>query len=384
MSRTVTPALAPERRRQTLLYIVVSMLVLGATVFIPARGFTVPPNDFQLVAWDPGQQLLQRGSVDLTYPYPLWTPVLMLPFVLWSPVVGAQLWLFCNLLMLALGVVTIMQVVGWRLTIGTVALVSLFVGVYDPVFTSLWLGQLVFISLLALVLLVPALRSGRWGAVGALLAASLIKPQVTILVTLAILGVAAWQRRWAVFGAFGAGLALLVALAAPFAAVPRQILGGGVGEHLTTYLARTSTLWGLSLTLLPGSLALVAAIGCALLGWIAYEWFRALRAGQIAERLPYLAAITAIVNLLIVPYSWSYNQAILVFPFAYAIERAWRMGGYARAAWLAALFVLIYPFGKIIYATLTQPYRSDVFQIIPVIVFLPLLVVLERSSRASR
>jgi hypothetical protein len=271
----------------------------------------------------------------------------------------------------------------WPYSFSTIAIASLLVGTYDPVFTSLWLGQLVFVSLVALVLLVRALQSSRWAAVGILLGASLIKPQVAILTTLAILGLAAWQRRWAVFAAFGAVLGVLVAVAAPFAVVPRQIFGGGVGEHLITYLAHTSTLWGLSLTLLPNTLVLPVLVSCLLLGWVVYLWIHALYTGQSGRRIMYLIAIATIVNLLIVPYSWSYNQAILVFPFAYAIDRAWRLRGLSRIAWLAALFSLIYPFVKFIYTTFTVPSQSDVYQIIPVVLFLPLMVILQRSVDSS-
>ena len=372
----------PERYR-SLGYIILSMLILGATVFIPTHTFLVPPNDFLLVAWDPGRQLLDRGFVDLTYPYPLWTPVLMLPLVLWSPAIGAELWLICNLLMLAISITTIIRLMEWPYDFSTVAIASLLVGVYDPIFTSLWLGQLVFVSLIALVLLVRALQSSRWVGVGLLLAVSLIKPQVTILVILAVLGLAAWQRRWAVFATFAAVVGLLVALAAPFAVVPRQIVGGGVGEHLTTYLAHTSTLWGLMLTLIPNFLVLPALVSCVLLVWIIYLWIHALYTGQSAKRIIYLIVITTVVNLLIVPYSWSYNQAILVFPFAYAIDRAWRLHGFARIGWFVALFALIYPATQLIYRILTVPHQSDVYQIIPVVLFLPLIVILQRSVDSS-
>jgi hypothetical protein len=201
-------------------------------------------------------------------------------------------------------------------------------------------------------------------------------------VILAVLGLAAWQRRWAVFAAFGAVLGLLVALAAPFAVVPRQIVGGGVGEHLTTFLAHTSTLWGLMLTLIPNFLVLPALVSCLLLVWMLYLWIHALYTGQLTKRIIYLIAITTIVNLLIVPYSWSYNQAILVFPFAYAIGRAWRLRGFARIVWFVALFALIYPFTQLIYRILTVPHQSDVYQIIPVVLLLPLIVILQRSVDA--
>jgi len=192
-----------------------------------------------------------------------------------------------------------------------------------------------------------------------------------------------WQRRWKVLAGFGAVLLLFLAIAAPFAATPRQILGGGVAEHLHLYLAQTSTLWGLSLVLLSPSLILPALVSCLLCGWVAYLWISALRTGRWAERMMYLIAVTTIVNLLVIPYSWSYNHAMLVLPFCYAISQAWRLPERSRLAWIAGLFGLIYPFSRLIYTTLTAVHQSDVFQVIPVLLFLPLMVALQRHVDRS-
>ena len=92
----------------------------------------------------------------------------------------------------------------------------------------------------------------------------------------------------------------------------------------------------------------------------------------------YLIVVTTIVNLLIIPYSWSYNHALLVLPFCYAMSQAWRLSGRSRLVWIASLFGLIYPFSRLIYTTLTAVHQSDVFQIIPVLLFLPFMVALQR------
>jgi len=372
-------------RCRSLPFTIIAALILAVTRFVPTGTLQIPPNDFMLIAWNPGQQLMHHRFVDLSYPYPLWTPVLLLPFALWSPETGAQLWLICNLLLLAVSVVMIMRLVRWPCSFAAIAIASLLIGSYDPVFTSLWLGQTVFVSLAALILLLQALQSGHWTAVGALLGISLIKPQAAILVTMAILGLSVWQRRWEVFAGFGAVLLFFLAIAAPFAATPRQILGGGVAEHLRLYLAQTSTLWGLSLVLVSPSLVLPTLVSCLLCGWVGYLWISALRTSRSAERMMYLIVVTTIVNLLIIPYSWSYNHALLVLPFCYAMSQAWRLSGRSRLVWIASLFGLIYPFSRLIYTTLTAVHQSDVFQIIPVLLFLPFMVALQRHvDRSSK
>jgi len=55
-------------RFRALAYILVAAFILAVSVLLPMGTLTVPPNDFLLIAWNHGQQLLQRGSVDLTFP----------------------------------------------------------------------------------------------------------------------------------------------------------------------------------------------------------------------------------------------------------------------------------------------------------------------------
>lgn len=364
-------------------YVIVATAILSVTLFVQAQTLFVPSNDFMLIAWQPGEQLLQHGAVDANYPYPLWTLILMLPFVLWAPAIGAQLWLVCNLILLAISIVILVQLFDWPYRLPTIAIASLLIGIYAPIFTSLWLGQIIFVSLLSMVMLIRALQSGSWTTVGVILGLCLIKPHVTILLTAAIFGLAIWQLRWKVFVGFGIVLCLFLAFAVPFAVTPWQVFGAGAGEHLILYLAHTSTIWGLSLTLIPDSLLFPAILSCLLCGWVLYLWIQALRQGRWKERALYLVAITVTVNLLVLPYSWSYNQALLILPFCYAIDRTRQLRWSARIAWLATLIALIYPFSASIYMMLTVVYQSDVYQVIPVLCFLPLLGMLQKLEAGA-
>ena len=364
-------------RFRALAYILVAAFILAVSVLLPMGTLTVPPNDFLLIAWNHGQQLLQHGSVDLTYPYPLWTQVLMLPFVLGSPELGAQMWLICSLLLLATSIILLTQFLNWPLCLPVVVFTSLFVGAFGPVFTTLWLGQLNFVSLLSLALVLVSLKSGSWLAAGSALGLGLIKPQLTMLVSVAVLALTAWERRWQTLIGFGVVLFLFVALSAPFAITPRQIFGGGIEDHLVLYLARTSTLWGLSLTLVPDVLWLPALLSVLLTLWLAYLWIHSLREGRCLERKTYLIGVTTIVNLLILPYSWFYNQAVLIVPIIYAVDQLRRLEGLALIFWLLAIVLVVYFLPTAVDATLTRIYLSEVYQVIPVICLLPLVVLLQ-------
>jgi hypothetical protein len=367
----------PASRFRALAYILVAAFILDVSVLLPMGTLTVPPNDFLLIAWNHGQQLLQHGSVDLTYPYPLWTQVLMLPFVLGSPELGAQMWLICSLLLLATSIILLTQFLNWPLRLPVVVFTSLFVGAFGPVFTTLWLGQLNFVPLLSLALVLVSLKSGSWLAAGSALGLGLIKPQLTMLVSVAVFALTAWERRWQTLIGFGAVLFLFVALSAPFAITPRQIFGGGIEDHLVLYLAHTSTLWGLSLTLVPDVLWLPALLSVLLTLWLAYLWIHSLRERRWLERMTYLFGVTTIVNLLILPYSWFYNQAVLIVPIIYAVDQLRRFEGLVRILWLLAVVLVVYFMPTAVDAALTRIYLSEVYQVIPVICLLPLVVLLQ-------
>jgi hypothetical protein len=358
-------------------YVFLAAFIVAVSVLLPMGTLTVPPNDFLLIAWNHGQQLLQSGTVDLTYPYPLWTQVLLLPFVLGSPELGAQLWFVCSLLLLASSIILLMQFLNWPLRLPVVIFTSLFVAAFGPVFTTLWLGQLNFVPLLSLALVLLSLKSKSWWMAGSALGLGLMKPQLTILVSAAVLALAVWERRWQLFVGFGVVLLSFIALSAPFAVTRRQIFGGGIEEHLVLYLAHTSTLWGLSLNLFPDVLWLPALLSGLLILWLAYLWIDSIKAGCWVERLTYLVGVTTVVNLMILPYSWFYNQAVLIVPIMYAVDLLRRFEGLARILWLLAIVLVVYFLPTVVDVALTRIYLSEVYQVIPVICLLPLVVLLQ-------
>jgi Glycosyltransferase family 87 len=377
MSATLKSPLELKDNYRPFGYIIVVAVIVGASVLLPMRTLTVPPNDFMLIAWSQGQQLLQHGAVDLTYPYPLGTQILLLPFVFGSPELGAQLWFVCSLLLLAASIVVLMDSLNWPRRLPVVVLTSLLVGAFGPVFTTLWLGQLNFVSLLSLALLIWALKSGSWLTAGSALGLGLIKPQLTFLVVAAVFALAACERHWKILIGFGMVIALLVVLSAPFVITTRQLFGGGVAYHLSMYLAHTSTLWGLSLTLAPHSLWLPALLCALLILWLAYLWVHAVKKGDWVERASYLIGVTTIVNLLVIPYSWFYNQAVLIVPICHAIDQLRRLDAWARVFWLVTIVVVVYFLPTAVDVALTRPYSSEVYQVIPVICLLPLVAMLQ-------
>lgn len=358
---------------------------LFALIGLIIASFLMPTVDFRardlrLIVWEPGQEFLTTGAVNMGYPYPLWTLALMWPLVYLPLETSAQIWLVCNLTLLALCVVLIFKVLNWPQQPVALASTGFMVGTYPAVFLGLRAGQVVFVSLITLLALVWAVRQERWGIAGALIGFALFKPQMLALVGAGLMGTALLQRRWRAPVAFGIVLVLLVLIGAPLASEPRQIFGGGIGEHLLLYIGRSSTLWGLSITTLSPSLLPPAIVSVALGVWVVGAWLMAVRAGQFQERMLYLIALATTINLLIVPYSWSYNHVLMLLPLAYAVNLAWKIPTYRRWIWLLALLAA-YLIPGIMHEQFSLPSHNDSYPVVGVLVTLPLLVILENQQR---
>jgi hypothetical protein len=373
---------APFGKRTLLLYhlIAIATVLIGG-YYLQWQTFIPNSEDFFGIIWTPGQYMIRGEPPPLSYPYPLWTPALLLPYSYLPAEVGVQYWVLTNLALLTVVTLLVSYLLGWERYLFLSPAASLLLIVFYPVYIGILAGQIVFLVSLWLMLLIWALREQHWGRVGTLLALTLMKPQLIILVTLMVLGTALWQRRWRVFIGFAAVLAVLILVALPFASTPRQIFGGGVGDHLITYLAYGSTLWGLSLKLLPEVLLVPLILSVLLVGWVTYLWVRALRSGTLNQQLYGLIAITTTVNLLVMPYGWSYNQVVLIFAICYAASSAWELAGLRRLGYLAALFTIALVVPPVVYNALVGPDHLDVYHAIMPLLLLPILVLLERERR---
>lgn len=360
----------------------VSIMLNSMIFFWFKAGHAASGSDFALIAIQPIEQLRRDGAIGLDYPYPLWTPLLLAPFVLAFTEHATQLWIFFNIILLSCSVVLLAHLLNWKHKLRATSLFTVALLLYQPVFTSLWLGQLVFLSLSILTLTIWAIRARQWTTAGVMLGLGLIKPQVTFLISAAVFGNALWHRNYKLFAGFGVTALSLIALSAPFALHVRQIFGGGIGDHLELYLAHTSTLWGLLLTT-TGSLAAPAVICAALLLWIAHVWLQSTRSKTLEQDILFLASVTLIVNLLTIPYSWSYNHALLALPMLVSIYEARALSTRGRLIFAISIVWSLYVLPPYIHASLTLPYESDVYQVIHVLVFMIILLLIHQAGRRA-
>src|SRR3712207_9127867 len=88
-------------------------LAIYVAVYLPFRTLVPPSGDFMLNVWNPGQALLNHRELDTFYPYPLWTPVLLLPFATLPASVATAIWFAINLGLTALSAVLLLDFAGW-------------------------------------------------------------------------------------------------------------------------------------------------------------------------------------------------------------------------------------------------------------------------------
>lgn len=358
------------------LFLIITPLL--AVILLPfMQPDNVAASDFVLIAWVPGQELLTTGSVYADYPYPLWTVVIMLPFVVWEPSTAMVVWFIFNLFLLAASLVLLIQLFDWKITPALIAFTVSFSALFLPVLTSMWIGQLTIFSFFILVLALYLFLHQRWMWHGVALGLSFIKPQVMILLAGLFLLWVLWQRRWQTLLGFCATIGVLILISLPFIDSPGQLIGGGIGSHLGTYILKTSTIWAISFSL-GMHWAVPIALSLAMGVWLAYIWLPFLRGVEISSnRFLFLCSAATMVNLIIIPYSWMHNLVLMLLPFGYSLSLILKIKGGVRYVWMGLLIFIVHPLMIGIFFVFTRINQTQAHQIIPALLLLPLMIFLE-------
>lgn len=206
---------------------------------------------------------------------------------------------------------------------------------FRPTILTLFNGQLTAWLLLLLAAAVWLWEKGHWGWGGALLALLALKPNLggPLLILLAV-----WllfQKRFkSILALLLGGLALLLigVLQKPLWVADYWHIGN---TKVAETFGGSPTVWGLG-TLLCGRgspcMAVFGGIAALLLVlgflWLIYKW------GVKARPLA-VVSLAATITLLVTPYTWTYDQALLILPIA-AVTFAW-----ARRSFLQATLVFL-------------------------------------------
>jgi hypothetical protein len=262
------------------------------------------------------------------YGYPLWTAVLLIPLGLLSLPSAATAWAGISFVATAVGALA-----SWRAVDGPARLFPVFAAIVlaaQPLWLLVISGQLTGVMLGLVGISALWLVRGADAPAGASFAFLALKPQIVGLYAPAVFLRALRPRpRFAIAAALAfTGLVAVTLAIAP--GWPLEWLGEISGRRLrvTTLLP---TAWGLSADLF-GTLAVAPVLIVAVAGLSIYLARR--QGGLLA-----FAAIALPLSLFAAPYAWSYDQLVLVFPWAFTLAVAGRSSEGVRLALLVGTAV---------------------------------------------
>lgn len=286
---------------------------------------------------DPYDETIWRGATGGLYPtptgevttsscpgrygYPLWTALAMLPFGVLPLPAAAVAWMGLSLLAVAIGAAASWRAVGGART-GLLLYITL-VATAQPLWLLIIYGQITGIMLGLVGLFGLFLARMRDVPAGIALGLLVFKPQIVgAFGPLVFLRSARARPRFAV-----ASLATLAILAVATLVVapgwPLEWLSELGGRRLRVS-GLLPTAWGFSADFF-GTQAVAPVLILAVIIGVAL----------IVRRMPGhlgFAAIVLPLSLFVSPYAWSYDQLVLVFPWAMCVAVAARATGASRVA----------------------------------------------------
>lgn len=314
--------------------------------------------------------LTYGGGADLPYIHPPFEALIVAPLLALPP--GTLYLLWSGLILLATAAALLLLARTLPLGSGITAIVVVAVCAYGGLHQALLLGQSSPLVLLGLCGAYAGLHRRRDGWVGVALALMILKPQLLIVVGLALVV----QRRWralAVCAASiaGAGIAAMTVLGPLWPLrYARFLLGvSGWGPEHNVYPSIMQNWRGLGYHLVGGdpagpAAAAIGALTAASVGLLLWVWRRAAaRAGHDEPGAEALAwGCTCLVAILAAPHLYLHDLTILIFPAWIAVW--WlRATGWPRPAtqlWLAIIW------GSFLLA-LVYPFRSERFLFFPTV-----------------
>ncbi|HEX4743052.1 MAG TPA: glycosyltransferase family 87 protein [Candidatus Limnocylindria bacterium] len=313
------------------------------------------------------QQLGTQRPDTAVYGYPPHVALALVPFALLPVEVAAGIWAIATMLVAALGVRALLRT---ALPDAPVAhtLTGLALFASQPALTSFVIGQWTFL-LVGCVALAVALALRGSALAGLLLTPLVAKPQLALTAPFALLLVLRGRRLWtlALMGSVAGMLAVAGWLAAPgwlgawYAAVP--------GRRVEA-LPRNATTWGAAVDLF-GEAGLFLAALVVVAGAIALLRFARRPSAALAATLAY--------GHVLAPYSWAYDQLLLLVP---ALAAAASLPARLGASLVAAVSTFLVFVSPLLYALAVSRGRESLSGVVPAIVFALLVVMLWRDRRA--
>ena len=284
-------------------------------------------NPYDMAAWGEGFRQFELGFL-LTpvflYPLPLallLAPLGYLPFlsayIVW--VALTQLMIIASLaLLLCLETNPRKKLFFLPLVIGTI--------LFRPTILTLTQGQLSGLFLFVLVWIAFLWQKRKWFWGGFLLGLLALRPNLGFIL---IILVAVWlllNKNWtALCGALVSGIFVLISGLIYNPAWVIQYLHVGSNKLAETF-GGSPTVWGMGALISHNHTTTTLIIGCLAGLLILFGFFRAILHAHATLRPVSVLALAAGVTLLITPYTWTYDQLLLVLPLSAVILAMDRRG----------------------------------------------------------
>lgn len=297
------------------------------TFWLAARMQWTGQDPYSPADWLAGHQQFAADWIpNALYPYPLPLALLLAPLGLLPLDRAYIVWISLALVLMVTAVMLVL-LLDWQPR-SKHYVVPLLIGLllFRPVWVSLRNGQLGGLLVFVVALAACCWEQRRWLAGGLVLALLALKPTFGFPVLgLGLLWLAA-RRQWA--GAAGiavSGAALLLIAQLQNAQWLSRFLGVGQAKLGETF-GYSPTLWGLAGAACGHTLTCTLAAGGLLAGGLLLATGFVLTASR-ARPGPLLAlSLSLPAALLVMPYGWAYDQALLLVPLAVATLAAARAG----------------------------------------------------------
>jgi hypothetical protein len=261
---------------------------------------------------------------------PPWFVALMMPFGLLKYSTSRLIWLVLSIVILLFAAIILCKIYSKNQMPRWIAILAIFI--FAPTISMLEKGQVAFLVILGITgfLYFSDYHRNDWLA-GISLSIATIKPQIIILLWIALLLWILNKKRWVILLSFGSSLLALTLIGIIFNHnLIIEYLGmlttykmsewatPTIGSYLRFFWLGVDTFW---IQYLP-----------ALLGgsWMVYYWIKHRAAWNWADDLP----LILLVSLLVSPYSWTYDLVVIIPAIILAAYWLWR----GRNQWISIFF----------------------------------------------
>jgi hypothetical protein len=347
------------------------------TFWLAGHLITHAGSPYDPAQWLTGYHLFDiRYIPNLAFLYPLPLALLLGPLGL-LPFYGAYVfWVaLTQLMIVACLIILLAMETNPR---GKFFFIPLLIGImfFRPTTLTLTQGQVSGLFLFALVWIAFLWHKGRWFWGGFLLGLLALKPNLGFII---ILLVALWlllNRHWrALCGILSFGIISLIAglIYDPTWVVQYLYVGS---NKLAETFGGSPTVWGLGALISHNQITATLIFGSLTGLLVLFGFFRVLLSAHAIMRPVDVVALAVCVTLLVTPYTWTYDQLLLILPLTTAILAMDRMG--VRFLLTASVFLAIDVLAVIllIFDTLLQVEIWNV--LVPLAVFGLCLVYLTR------